>query len=349
MFGFWRKAAGPGAPERRHLDIILTRSGLFGDCGKKLWRLNGFCIIIGLVWNLVSEVEALVQVQAIFNQIGNLFSNLFVHPDWRNILDIAILTVMIYNLLKLVSYTRANSLFKGIIFIIVLALVSDVLEINALNWVLQQIVSVGVVVLVIVFQPELRRVLEQLGRSKIARKLFGSPNRQRNAQMEQHVSEIVKALNDMSRKRIGALIVIERSTKLGDVIESGTVVDAEISSQLIENIFEPNTPLHDGAMIIRDERIAAAACILQLSDDYSISRELGTRHRAAIGITETTDAVALIVSEETGIISMSREGKLTRYLDTKSLNILLTELFTPDRTLSSWISQPNRKEAAHED
>ena len=153
----------------------------------------------------------------------------------------------------------------------------------------------------------------------------------------------------MSRKRIGALIVIERSTKLGDVIESGTVVDAEISSQLIENIFEPNTPLHDGAMIIRDERIAAAACILPLTDDYSISRELGTRHRAAIGITETTDAVTLIVSEETGIISMTREGKLTRYLDTKSLNILLTELFTPDRTLSTWISQPSGKEREDEE
>ena len=208
-----------------------------------------------------AEVTALLQVQALFNQIGNLFSNLFVHPDWRNIVDIVFLTVLIYNLLKLVRYTRANSLFKGIIFVLVMALVSDALEINATSWILQQIISVGVVVVVIVFQPEIRRILEQLGRSKIARQLFGSPQKQRNAQMELHVSEIVKALNDMSRKRIGALIVIERSTKLGDVIESGTVVDAEISSQLIENIFEPNTPLHDGAKIIRDERIAAAACI----------------------------------------------------------------------------------------
>ena len=290
----------------------------------------------------------MMQIQAILNHIGNLFTNLFVHPDWRNILDITLLTVLIYNLLKLVSYTRASSLFKGIVFILAMAMISDALEMNAVSWVLQQIISVGVVVLVIVFQPELRRVLEQLGRSKLARQLFGSQKRQRNAQMEQHVSEIVKALIDMSRKKIGALIVIERSTKLGDVIESGTVVDAEISSQLIENIFEPNTPLHDGAMIIRDERIAAAACILQLSDDYSISRELGTRHRAAIGITEATDAVALIVSEETGIISMTREVKLTRYLDSKSLNILLHELFTPDRTLSSWIIQPGGKEQKDE-
>ena len=286
--------------------------------------------------------------QTVLSQILNLFTNLFVHPDWRNIVDIAIMSVLIYNFLKLVRHTRASSLFKGIFVILALALVAEVLEFNALSWVLQQIISVGIVLLVIVFQPELRRILEQLGRSKIARQLFGSTKRPRNTQMELHVSEIVKALNDMSRKKIGALIVIERNTKLGDVIESGTVVDAEISSQLIENIFEPNTPLHDGAMIIRDERIAAAACILQLSDDYSISRELGTRHRAAIGITESTDAVSLIVSEETGIISMTREGRLTRYLDTKSLTILLTELFTPDRTRSSWIMQPTGKEQKSE-
>ena len=289
--------------------------------------------------------------QTIANQLGGLFSNLFIHPDWRDIVDVAILTVLIYNVLKLVRYTRASSLFKGIIFILVLAVLSDALEIHALNWILQQVISVGVIVLCIVFQPELRRLLEQLGRSKLARRVFEPAKRRRNTQMERHVTEIVKALNDMSRKKIGALIVLERSTKLGDIIESGTVVDAEISSQLIENIFEPNTPLLDGAMIIRDERITAAACILQLSDDYTISRELGTRHRAAIGITETTDAVSLIVSEETGVISMAREGKLTRYLDTKSLTILLTELFTPERTLSAWISEaPIRqgKESDHE-
>lgn len=290
----------------------------------------------------------MLQLQTFFNQMGNLFVNLFVHPDWRNIVDIAILTLLIYNVLKLVSYTRANSLFKGIAFLIILAVLSDVLEINVLNWLLQQVLSVGIVVLCVIFQPELRRALEQLGRSKFARRLFGSAKRQRNTQMEQHVSEIIKALNDMSRKRIGALIVLERATKLGDVIETGTIVDAEISSALIENIFEPNTPLHDGAVIIRDERIHAAACILPLSDDRTISRELGTRHRAAIGITESTDAVSLMVSEETGVISMAREGRLTRYLDNKSLNILLTELFTPEQAPSSWIAQPERKERAHE-
>ena len=150
--------------------------------------------------------------------------------------------------------------------------------------------------------------------------------------MEQHVTEIVKALNDMSRKKIGALIVIERSTKLGDVIESGTVVDAEISSQLIENIFEPNTPLHDGAVVIRGSRVMAAACILTLTEGQGISHELGTRHRAAIGVSETTDAVVLIVSEETGIISMARGGRLTRHLDPKSLREILEGMYDQQRS-----------------
>lgn len=290
----------------------------------------------------------MMQIQGFFSQMGALLANLFDHPDWRNIVDIAILAILIYQIIKLGMHTRANSLFKGIVVILLLAWVSDALQISAVNWLLQQIIGIGFVLIVIVFQPELRRALDQLGRTKWARQVFSLPQRQRTDRTDQHVSEMVRALCNMSRKKIGALIVFERRTGLGDVIESGTVVDAEISDALIENIFEPNTPLHDGAMIIRSERIEAAACILQLSEDYSISRELGTRHRAAIGITEATDAVSLIVSEETGIISMAREGKLTRYLDTKSLNILLTELFTPDRTLSSWISQPSGKEKQDE-
>lgn len=281
----------------------------------------------------------MIQIEAFLTGIGAMFANLFVQPDWRNLVDIGILAVLIYNIFKLVMHTRANSLFKGIAVILILAWISDVLQISALNWLLQQVISLGFLAVVIVFQPELRRALDQLGRSKLTRQMFSTSRKQRSTNTEHHVAEIVRALSNMSRKKIGALIVFERSTALGDVVESGTVVDAEISDPLIENIFEPNTPLHDGAMVIRDERIVAAACILQLSDDYTISRELGTRHRAAIGITESTDAVSLIVSEETGIISMARDGKLTRYLDAKSLSILLTELLTPsERTRSdSWV------------
>ena len=190
----------------------------------------------------------MVHIQAFLSQIGALFANLFERPDWRNIVDIAILTVLIYNVIKLGIRTRANSLFKGIAVILVLAWISDSLQISALSWILQQIISMGLVVLVIVFQPELRRALDQIGRSRLTRQVFSASKRQGSAQTEQHVAELVRAINNMARKKIGALIVFERSTGLGDVIDSGTMIDGEISDPLIENIFEPNTPLHDGAM-----------------------------------------------------------------------------------------------------
>ncbi len=290
------------------------------------------------------------QIREFFNSIGALFANLFVHPDWHNIVDVAILAVLIYHIIKLVIHTRSNSLLKGIAVVLVMAGLSSLLRFSAVSWLLNQLISMGLVVLVILFQPELRRGLDQIGRSKFMRRVFGTgENLPEEEKLERPVQEIVKAMNDMSRKRIGALIVIERVTGLEDVIETGTRVDAEISAALIENIFEPKTPLHDGAMIIRNRRINAAACILPLSEDPNISRDLGTRHRAGIGITETTDAVTLIVSEETGIISMAREGRLTRHLDARSLTILLTELFTPERNMYSWLGTRRREERADEE
>ena len=290
----------------------------------------------------------MVQIRELFSSIGALFTNLFEHPDWHNIVDVAILAVLIYNVIKLVLHTRSNSLFKGIAMVLVMAWLSNVLRFSAVSWLLNQIISMGLLVIVILFQPEFRRGLDQLGRSKLMRKVFGASGKAPEEQVERPVTEIIRAMNDMARKKIGALIVIERQTGLGDVIETGTRVDAEISAPLIENIFEPNTPLHDGAMILRNRRINAAACILPLSEDPTISRDLGTRHRAAIGIIETTDAVSLIVSEETGIISMAREGRLTRHLDARSLNILLTELFTPERNMYSWLGTLRREEREDE-
>lgn len=283
-----------------------------------------------------------------FAQVTSLFASLFTQPDWRDWLDIALMAILIYQGLKLLMRTRANSVFKGIAIVLVLAWISDQLQLHSISWLLQLVINTGILVLVILFQPELRRMLDQIGRSKITKQVFTSQRKHRAEHSEQVVSEIVKALTNMARKRIGALIVIERQTALSDIAESGTHIDAEISDPLIENIFEPNTPLHDGAVIIRGERILAAACILQLSEDYFISRELGTRHRAAIGMTEATDAVTLIVSEETGIISMAREGRLTRYLDAKSLTILLSELFAPDSLTPTWLSMIRRKEEHHE-
>ena len=278
----------------------------------------------------------MIQLKGFLSSIGSLFSNLVQHPDWRNLADVLILSVLIYHIIKLVIHTRSNSLFKGIVVVLIMAWLASALHLSAVSWLLTQVISMGLLFIVILFQPEFRRGLEQLGRSRVMRRFFGLPNRKNPERVEENVAEIVRAMSNMSRKKIGALIVIERHTGLGDVIETGTRVDAEISQPLIENIFEPNTPLHDGAMVIRNRRIEAAACILPLSQDPTISRDLGTRHRAAIGITETTDAVSLIVSEETGIISMAREGRLTRHLDGRSLTILLTELFTPDQNMYTW-------------
>lgn len=279
----------------------------------------------------------MARLREFLSSISSLFTNLFQHPDWHNLLDVAILTVIIYYLIKLVMHTRSNSLFKGIGAVLVFAWLANALHLSAVSWLLTQVISMGLLFVVILFQPEFRRGLEQIGRSRLMRRMIGLPNKENPERVESSVAEIVRAMSNMSRKRIGALIVIERHTGLADVIESGTRVDATISAPLIENIFEPNTPLHDGAMVILNRRIEAAACILPLSEDITISRDLGTRHRAAIGITETTDAVSLIVSEETGIISMAREGRLTRHMDGRSLTILLTELFTPDRSMYSWI------------
>ena len=294
-------------------------------------------------------VADMTQLRNFFLSIGSLFTNLFQHPDWHNMIDVLILTVFIYQIIKLVMHTRSNSLLKGIGIVLVMAWLSSALHLSAVSWLLTQIISMGLLFIVILFQPEFRRGLEQIGRSKLIRRFLGLPGKQQPAErVEAPVAEIVRAMSSMARKKVGALIIIERHTGLGDVIETGTRVDAEISAPLIENIFEPNTPLHDGAMVIRNRRIEAAACILPLSEDPTISRDLGTRHRAAIGITETTDAVSLIVSEETGIISMAREGRLTRHLDGRSLTILLTELFTPDRSMYSWFGTLRREDQEHE-
>ena len=267
-------------------------------------------------------------IQDVFLQATAIFSNLFLYPNWRNLLDILIVAILIYQILRLFIHTRASSLVKGIFVMLAVTWLSEVLQLNALNWLMLQVLSTGMLLLIVLFQPELRKGLEQVGRSGYWARLAGAGSKERREQ-ERIVSELTTALMDLSRKRIGALIVVERRTGLSDVMESGTRLDAEITAALVENIFEPNTPLHDGAVIIKEGRIEAAACILQLTENTALSRELGTRHRAAIGVSENTDAVVLIVSEETGIISTARDGRLTRYLDKKSLTALLTELFVP--------------------
>jgi len=260
---------------------------------------------------------------AMWDQVSTILWNVFNRPQITDILDILIVAFLLYHLLMLTRQTRASAVLKGFLLLILASWVSDLLGLTALNWVLMSVLNNGAVVLVILFQPELRKALEQIGRGA----LIENSHHDDEAENKRIVEEIIHCLTNLSRRRVGALIVFEQKVGLKDISETGTTVDAQISSPLLENIFEPNTPLHDGAVVIRGSRVMAAACILPLTEGRGISRELGTRHRAAIGVSETTDAVVLIVSEETGIISMAKGGKLTRHLDADSLGQLLGGMY----------------------
>ena len=238
--------------------------------------------------------------------------------------DILFVSMIIYGLLKITSGTRASQVLKGLGIFIVLAQICELIGLSAMTWLLSTFIDAGVVLLVIIFQPEIRRALERMGRGKIFDLTHGSyPSSEYGRETE----ELERAILNMSKRKIGALIVFENKTGLKDVIESGSLMNAHITSELVENIFFPNSPLHDGAMIIRGDEIVAAGCFLPLSDNKQISSELGTRHRAALGISELSDARVLIVSEETGVISVAHEGTITRYLDIKALHTVLDEIY----------------------
>jgi len=245
--------------------------------------------------------------------------------EWvKDIIDVAIVSYIIYKMILLVRGTRAVQLIKGILLLVATWAVSTWFNLYTLKWLMNQMFTFGVVSVLIIFQPELRRALEQLGRGK----LFG-----RSAAVEQDVGDrigdVIKAVNYMSKRKIGALIVFERDTGLNDYIESGIRMESRVSSELLINIFIPNTPLHDGAVIIRGNTIMAAGCYLPLSENPFISKELGTRHRAAIGVTEVCDAVSLVVSEETGAISLAVGGLVVRDIKEESLISKLFEELSP--------------------
>jgi diadenylate cyclase len=256
--------------------------------------------------------------------VESILWSIFNRPTIADVVDIIIVAFLLYKLLMLTKETRASAVLKGLLVLFLATWISDLFGLTALSWILTNVLSNGALVLVILFQPELRKALEQIGRGTIRDSLHKSKSEDTN----QIVTEIANCMMNLSRRRVGALIVVEQKIGLKDVVETGTTLDSRISAALLENIFEPNTPLHDGAVLIRGERIMAAGCILSLSDGKGISHELGTRHRAALGISETTDAVSLIVSEETGIISFAREGRLTRHLDRTALEEVLSSMYT---------------------
>ena len=243
------------------------------------------------------------------------------------IIDLTIVIFLIYSFLKIVKGSRAWQLIKGIALLIIITWLSGLFNLQILNWILTGIMNLGVIAIMIIFQPELRRGLEQLGTNKFT-KFFGI-DKDLATKTKEDIYKIVIATLELSKSKIGALIVIERDIKIQDVISSGIPMNADVSPQLLVNVFEPKTPLHDGAVIISGNKIAAAACVLPLADDNDIAKELGTRHRAAIGISKESDSIVVVVSEETGKISIAKDGTLIADVSEDALKkILISNVVT---------------------
>lgn len=253
-------------------------------------------------------------LNVIFNTITNI--------NITSIIDILLVSYVIFRTYKLIKETRAEQLLKGILMILLLIPVSYILNLTMIYTIISRAFTIGILSIIIIFQPEIRRVLEHLGRSAFTQNgLMREEDR-----VEKIVKEIVTAVDNLASTKTGALIAIEQTTGLGEVINNGTRIDAFVSSSLLENIFVPNTPLHDGATIIRHNRIIASGCVLPLTPSQEISKKLGTRHRAALGLSEVSDALILVVSEETGTISLALNGKLVRNYDKERLNAILLKI-----------------------
>jgi len=243
-----------------------------------------------------------------------------------NTIDLIIVGAIIYFLLNLIKGTRAVQLIKGLVVIFIASVVSQLLNLNTVHWFLQSVLTMLIVALPIVFHPELRRALEQLGRGGFF------TNQLVQKWSAKDINEIILAADELAEEKTGALIVFEKEVGLRDYIETGTEINAKISKELIENLFYKSSPLHDGAVIVGEGMIKAAGCLLNLSNKPSINPKLGTRHRAAIGITEESDALVLVVSEESGVISLAQDGELIRYLDKAKLREILFKEFVPRKT-----------------
>ncbi|MEE1374179.1 MAG: diadenylate cyclase CdaA [Clostridia bacterium] len=254
------------------------------------------------------------------------FQNVFVGFRLIDVLDIIIVAYLVYKILGFIQETRAQQLVRGLVVLGIVFFLSDFLKLYLLNWLLRNFVTMGLFALIVLFQPELRRGLEQLGRRNIVSGQFRSLDKENAIEV---VKEIVAAVDDFSATRTGALIVFERETMLNDIIETGTIVDARISVRLLGNLFYEGSPLHDGAVIIRGDRIHAASCVLPLTEKKNIGRNLGTRHRAGLGVSEVSDALVIVVSEETGVISVAEDGNFRRFMDLKSVEKILLGVYMP--------------------
>lgn len=249
----------------------------------------------------------------------------------QDFLDIVIVAIIIYYLIRLVRETRAGQLIKGVFGILLMYAIAYFVGFRTVKTIMEYIIRSGAIVMLVLFQPELRKVLDQVGRTSISSlPVFGGGlNIQDHgrAMTIRTIGAICDSCAMLSKERTGALIVMEKTTRIGDIISTGTIIDAQASAELIKNVFFPNTPLHDGALVIRGNRLYAAGCFLPLSDNYEISRTLGTRHRAALGMSEVSDAVVVVVSEETGNISVAKNGKLNLRLTANNLSKILYDEF----------------------
>lgn len=262
----------------------------------------------------------------------------------QDIIDILVITYCIYRILDFLKETRAEQLIKGIGILLVLTAISDWLDLYTVNYLLSNFLTVGAFAIIVVFQPELRRGLEYLGRSRIFPKNILEIQKTESLET---INALTSAVGSLSRQKIGAIIVIEKSVGLRDLIETGTTIEGKVTPELLINIFIPNTPLHDGAVIIRHNQIEAAGCFLPLSDNMTISKEMGTRHRAALGISEKSDSLSIIVSEETGTISIAEAATISRYLDIETLDRILRDLYevdTKEKEFNLWRKDDENKE-----
>lgn len=247
-----------------------------------------------------------------------------------DILDIVIVAYLFYKLSSLVRETRAGTLIKGIILLLIFTWMSNIMQLNTINYLLKNLMQFGIMAFLIVFQPELRRALEKVGRTNFSSLVSGE-----NDSAEFVASEIAAAAAAFSSRRIGALIVLERGTKIGDIIRTGATINSDVSSELLINIFIPNTPLHDGAVVIRENKIVAARCILPLTHNETLSREFGTRHRAALGLSESSDAAVVVVSEETGKISFTLNGNMSRNYTEETLKKVILKVLAPESKIDN--------------
>ena len=276
-----------------------------------------------------------------FNTIANSFEIMFNTVHLNDLADIAIVAFIIYNAIKLVRETRAETLVKGILILIVMAAWANYFDLKTFKYIMTNVFQIGLLALLIVFQPELRRVLEQMGRTRIGKlNILSSSGEDDSANIRNAIKAVCDSCTILQRQRMGALMIFEREIKLGDIINSGTIVDASPSPELICNVFYNKAPLHDGAMVIRDGKVYAAACILPLSQNREISTELGTRHRAALGMSENSDAMVVVVSEETGSISVAEKGVLRRSISVDTLKSILAGALLDEKSADGAKDKP---------